>query len=105
MPNGTHINNVFAARIHKSNAQDVVSECTDSERWQRTKLLVLAASTPCMVGEAGEAMPWHEYVMSEVDGLVDELVDNAIRQFLAQYIVDYPEDCMDELETNEGGGE
>ena len=93
MPNGTELNKVFAARIHKSNAEEVAAAANEEVEYLSKRLLLLAATSP---GEINEE-PWHDYVGREVPEIIDALLDAALRKWMASYIRDEPEDCKDEL--------
>ena len=99
MSNGTTLNGLYAARIHKHNAAEVVEEAESMLSFFRDKMLVLAAMSPTSVlDEEGCAMPWGEFVRMEIDDMWDEIQDNVRTQFLAQHILDFPEDCKDDFE-------
>ena len=89
MPSGTTINEVFAARIHKSNAMQVQENARDSVAYSTRRLLVLAAATPTAEEK--------EMLVNEVDELVGEIISESWREWAAEYIKDNEELCIDEL--------
>ena len=91
MPSGTYINEVFAPRIHKSNAWETIEEAKSTIEFCRTRIQMLAARTP--------TSEEFEQLGSEVTELLDEYIDASHRLFLASYITDNPELCIDELEN------
>ena len=93
MPDGTYLNEVFAARIHKSNASSVAADCDDTIKMCRTRLLALALSAPRKYGEE----EWIDYVPNEVREMCDLIEEEAIRKYMAEYIAEEPENCKDEL--------
>ena len=99
MADYTYLNNVPAARIHKSNAHSVKLECEDMLKYYRDRLMVLASSSPQIVDEGNDPIPWGVYVQREVDEIWAEMLQTSHRLFLAEYIIEYPDECEDELET------
>jgi|TARA_Y100000310_G_scaffold209854_1_gene210475 hypothetical protein len=94
MPNGTILNGVFAARIHKSNAHSVKYEADELRRYCRDKLLILVASSPQVM----DGVAWPDYVRDELDGLLESLHDAWWKELCARHIIEEPENCKDELE-------
>lgn len=99
MADYTYLNNVPAARIHKSNAHSVKLECEDMLKYYRDRLMVLASSSPQIVDEGNDPIPWGVYVQREVDEIWAEMLQTSHRLFLAEYIIEYPDECEDELEA------
>jgi len=89
MPNGTTMNEVFVARIHKSNASQVAEDARDSVAHATQRLLVLAAATPT----ADEK----EMLVNDVADLVDELIGESWREWAAGYIKENDGLCIDDL--------
>ena len=100
MSNGTVLNGIYAARIHKHNAAEVKEEAEAMVTYFRDKLMVMAAASPVAVETDGYAEPWHDYVQREVPQYVDEMLEQAWQAWAAGYIVDNPEDVEDELERD-----
>ena len=90
MPTGTTLNNVFAARIHKSNAVETRDEAADMLRFYRERLLALAAYNPPTLEIAEEKT-------LELRQLVEDMQGVAVEEFLANYVAENPDDCQDEL--------
>jgi hypothetical protein len=103
MSSATTLNNIVACRLHKHNAQDEIESAERTIRYCRDRLLVLAASTPRDVDEGSGPVPWHDYVLHEIDDLLETIQDDTIRRFLARHIVENPDDCEDELEAERNG--
>ena len=92
MPSGTIIK-IFAARIHKSNAEVVLKESEDNITFATRKLVALVCATPSNAGV--EVL---DELIREVDDLVEELMHAAFQVVCASNIIDFPEDCEDENE-------
>ena len=90
MPNGTIMNEVFAPRIHKSNAEQVAENARELIAYLTQRLLVLAASTPTTEEK--------EMLVHDVVNIIDDLVSESWREWAAEYIKDNGESCVDELE-------
>lgn len=91
MPDGTTIE-IFAPRIHKSNA-DVVREDAESNISLYTKkLIALACSTP------SGGMEGIDECVRAVGEAVEELGESVWRAACAEHIISSPEDCVDDLE-------
>ena len=84
MADGTVLNGVYARRIHKSNAQQVVEDATDEIRLCRENL---------MIGPER-----HSETLSHVTDNLEGIEGACIRRFFAQYIIDNPDEVEDELE-------
>ena len=97
MPNGTQLNNVFAARIHKSNAEDVREEAAHMLDWYKAKLLVIAAMPPATIDDGDGPVAWPDYIMREIPDIIDGMRDEWWREWAARYIVNNPGDCKDDL--------
>ena len=93
MPSGTTVK-VFAARIHKSNAKDVLESAERRIDFATRKLTALVCATPSNAG-----VDVLDELIREVDDLVEELVEASFQQVCARNIIDFPEDCDDELES------
>ena len=90
MPSGTIMNEVFAARIHKSNADTVAEDAKASVDHCTQRLLILAAATPTPEEK--------EMLARDVDELISDIIDNSWRKWAAEYIDDNGGLCIDELE-------
>lgn len=95
MPNGTLLNNVFAARIHKSNAQEVVDDANSMLEYYASRLTVLAASSP---QKMEDGIDWPDYVLREVGEIVSGMREEWWKQFCANYIIESPGYVQDELD-------
>ena len=114
MSNGTHIDDVYAPRIHKSNARETRDEADECVRMCRERLLVLASvpRVPVCEGQDSDPTPWHDYILREVPAEIDAIIEESHRSWLAGMIIDYPDYCRDELvpgdwpdKGKDGGGE
>ena len=90
MPSGTIMNEVFAVRIHKSNAQQVKEDARASIDYAVSRLLVLAAITPTSEEK--------ETLVNDINDIVSDITNESWREWAAGYIVDNGGLCMDELE-------
>ncbi len=90
MPDGTTMNEVFAARVHKSNAAQIKEDARDAINYATYRLLILAASTPTTEEK--------EMLVQEVDENVAEIIHHSWREWAAEYIGENGELCIDELE-------
>jgi len=97
MPSGTTVK-VFAARIHKSNAEVVLEEAKRIANFLTSRLIGMACATPSNAGV--EVL---DELIREVEEVVEELVEASFREICARNIVDFPEDCEDENECAECG--
>jgi hypothetical protein len=91
MPDGTTIE-IFAPRIHKSNAVVVREEAESNISFYTKKLIALACSTP------SGGMEGLDERVREVEEAVEELGEAVWRSACAGNIIDFPEDCVDDLE-------
>ena len=91
MPSGTTVK-VFAPRIHKSNAKQVVEDSNATMEYINRRLIALAVSTP---SDDHEAL---SMVIDNVEELLGDYRDHSNKHLLASNILDFPEDCEDELE-------
>ena len=91
MPNGTILNGVFAARIHKSNAVDVKEAAESALRWARERLFMISALNPALY--LNELEERH----MEVGEAIEEIQLATLEAFFANYIIDYPDEVEDEL--------
>ena len=92
MPNGTTLNGVFCARVHKHNAVDVLEGATEAIKHATRHLLMLSALTPASDMESVTEL--HR----EVVDCVEEIERATWERWCAQYIIDYPDEVCDELE-------
>ena len=99
MSDGTYLNNVYAARLHKSNAKEKLEDAEAQLHWYRDRMLILASMTPVpqVTDIDGNQVPYHEYIQGVIDEMWPEILSEAVTAFEAQYIVDNPGDCKDEL--------
>jgi hypothetical protein len=98
MGHGTIVK-VYASRIHKSNADQVVEESRSLKAYVERTLLAMAASTGEVVQD-GVCVPWYEHVAREVPGLLEEYQDACFKETMAQLILDNPEDADDDYDTD-----
>ena len=91
MPSGTTVK-VFAPRIHKSNAKQVVEDSNAMMEYINRRLIALAVSTP---SDDHEAL---SMIIDNVEELLGDYRDHSNKHLLASNILDFPEDCEDELE-------
>jgi hypothetical protein len=97
MPNGTYLNDVFVARVHKSNAERVKDDNQEMVSFYRHKLLVMASSCPPQGAPDYSMGERASDIVTEVRDTVDEMLECHIAAFLAGQIIEFPEDCQDEL--------
>ena len=97
MSNGTYLNDVYAIRLHKSNAREEADEAEDMLKFYRDRMLVLAAMSPQSIDEGDGPVDWPFYVRREVDSMFEEIQDHVIRGWMARYIAENPGDCRDEF--------
>ena len=90
MPSGTIMNEVFAPRIHKANAEQVQADARDSITYSTHRLIVLASAT--------QTTEEKETLVHDVDEIVSEIIYDSWREWAAEYIKDNPDLCIDELE-------
>ena len=101
MPNGTTLNDVFAARIHRSNAAEVKADAERMLQYYKEKLIAMAAATPAPTAEGG-ANECLDELCREVNSCIDEMREEWWREFCAQYILDFPDEVVDDFD-NIGG--
>ena len=89
MPSGTTINNVFAPRLHLTNAEQRRDEAVESMEHIQATLVWLAARTP-----VENAM---EQTIETIDNLLAEYATDVLISVYASEIINYPENCVDEL--------
>ena len=89
MPSGTTINNVFAPRLHLTNAIRRRDEAVESMEHIEATLIWLAARTP-----VENAM---EQTIAAIDNLLAEYASDVIVSHHATEIINNPENCVDEL--------
>lgn len=99
MSHGTMLKNVYAIRLHRSNAPDVLADAEETLQRCRERLLVLAAMSPMTIEEGDETWTWAEYVRREVGDVMDEMEDAVLERFMARHIVEQPDDCVDECDV------
>ena len=97
MSNGTTLNNVYAARMHKRNAHQDREDAREMLEYYTHQLLILAAMTPQPIDEGDGPVSWPFYVRREVVGIVEEMQHQWWKEWAAGYIEDSPSDCKDEL--------
>lgn len=100
MSMGTTINEIYAPRMHFSNAESIREEA--EERIQDIVSILTGYSTadPKFIIDSDNE-DWHcEQIHQKVEEYVNEIVDNAIQSFLAGHLIDCPENCDDELDHN-----
>ena len=97
MANGTILNGIFASRIHKSNADQVLADAEKMLQHYKARLLVLAASTPRSVDEGDGPVDWCWYVQKEIDDITDKMEEDWWNAWVSSYIKECPDECKDEL--------
>lgn len=90
MPSGTIINNIFAPRLHKSNADEKLKEARKTREESIRAILFL-------VGANGNQADVCNSI-SIVSDLLSDFSEATWTMHMARVIVDYPEDCVDELD-------
>jgi hypothetical protein len=90
MPSGTVINNVFAPRLHKSNAHAKLNEAQETIDYIEKALLYLVAAN----GNQDDVFT----SISTVSDLLSDFSDATWDRRMAMAIIEYPEDCKDELD-------
>ena len=93
MPSGTTLK-IFAARVHKSNARDVIESAEESIAHLTNKLVAMVCATPAKSGV--EVL---DELIREVEEVVEELMQAKFNLVCARNIIQFPEDCEDELEV------
>ena len=91
MPNGTILNGIFVARLHKSNAEDVLERAESDVKGARRRLFMLSALTPASDTDALRSLE------IDVEETLEWLEEGVWKRFVAQYLVDNSEECVDEL--------
>ena len=90
MPSGTIVNNIFAPRLHKSNAHAKLEEAKETIDYIEKALIFLVAAN----GNQDDVFT----SISTVSDLLSDFSDATSTMNMARAIVDHPEDCSDELE-------
>jgi len=88
--NGTTIE-LYAKRIHRSNAKDVLETAEDEIAYIKNRLIALSCSTP----SDREDMDQRVGDMAE---LIENLLDASFNVICARAIIDFPEDCVDDYD-------
>ena len=89
MPSGTIVNNIFAPRLHKSNAHEKLREAQDTIEHIEKALIFLVAAN----GNQDDVFT----SISTVSDLLSDFEAATWTMNMARAIVDHPEDCSDEL--------
>lgn len=92
MGNGTVIP-VYVRNLHKSNAQEVLSESRYLLEYLTRKIEILAATK-----ETPSEGFWYEHVMSEMPSLLEEYADASFKMIMAQRLLDDPDECDDDFD-------
>jgi hypothetical protein len=92
MPSGTTIK-MFAARIHKSNAKDVLEDTDDNIAYLKCRLVAMACATTANVADVLDE------VVRGVNEIVEELMEESFRNVCADNIISFPDECDDENEV------
>ena len=88
MPSGTVVNNLFAPRLHKSNAHAKLREAQeDMEHIEKTILFLIAAN-----GNQEDCLA----SISTLSDMLSAFSDATWTMHMARAIVDHPEDCSDD---------
>jgi|APSaa5957512622_1039677.scaffolds.fasta_scaffold84089_2 hypothetical protein len=99
MSNGTTVE-IYAARIHKSNARCVKEDAEGMLQYYRDRLMILGACAPHQIIEDGENLPWEFYIRREISDIIAEMREEWFKELVACNIIDFPDDCKDELEMD-----
>jgi len=91
MADGTTLNEVYAKRIHRSNAEQVAEDARGTIKFCSDRLLVMAAATPTPDEK--------EDLVSEIDELVSELIYSSWREWAAEYVTNNPELVIDDYDA------
>jgi hypothetical protein len=102
MADGTIVK-IYAKRIHKHNAHDVLANAKDMKRWYENKLIAMAAHSPSPQEQNEETGYWYEHAAMEVPNLLQEYAGECFKELVAQNLIDFPDDCEDELEGFDNG--
>lgn len=105
MSNGTVLNNVYAPRLHKSNAGTEMENAKEMLEYYTHQLLILAAMTPQPIDDGDGPVSWPFYVRREVVSIVEEMREQWWKEWASGYIEENPADCKDELENDDWEGE
>jgi len=92
MPSGTQINDVFASRIHKSNAYSIKEDKNQSIEYYKSEILAMAVASPNQTNEG-----WISDMIIEIKDIMEDYEDCCITRFLAEQIIEFPESCKDEF--------
>ena len=93
MSDGTTVK-LYMPRVHKHNAEYVLSESQDTAEYITRTLVAMASSA----GEPVESETWYEHCVREVPSLLEEYGELVMKQRVANEIIAYPDDCEDDLE-------
>ena len=90
MPSGTIVNNIFAPRLHKSNAHEKLREAQDTIEHIEKALIFLVAAN----GNQDDCFA----SISTLSDMLSDFSDATWNVQMAGSIIDHPEDCVDELD-------
>jgi hypothetical protein len=97
MGHGTMVK-MYASRIHRCNAEQVVQEAIEIQEHIERILIAMAASR----GEVVDGCMWYEHVARAVPNLLEEYADACFRRSLATEIIENPEDADDDYDEEIG---
>jgi len=101
MSSGTILNDVYAIRIHRSNADDVRVDAKRMLEYYRDRLLIMAAMSPMNINTGDGEKTWDHFVRREIDGMWDEIRQEHWREWCANYIIEQPGDVVDDYDIEE----
>ena len=90
MPSGTVVNNLFAPRLHKSNAHEKLREAQETIEHIEKALIFLVAAN----GNQDDCFA----SISTLSDMLSDFSGATWTMHMAMAIVDHPEDCVDELD-------
>jgi len=96
MGHGTTVNGVYASRIHRCNAQQMVYDAEHCIARCRDELLVMAASTPPDISGDND---FGYDIIRDVSENVELIQEQSVTRFLAQYIIDCPDEVVDDYDA------
>jgi len=82
---------LYAKRIHRSNAKDVLETAENEIAYITNRLIALSCSAPTD----------HEDVdrrLGDTSELIEDLLNAYFRVICARAIIDFPEDCVDDYD-------
>lgn len=101
MPSGISINGVFLPRVSLGSLDSKLEECTEDIRSLEQQLIALAAQPPTINADGeGNPIPWHEWVVGELNQILSDYKDGIVTQYLVKQVKDAlvfaPDDVHDD---------